>query len=155
LPRTFYLIGIRERDDWKLIRYCKRVINKYEKGTDNVICMTTTTVNCQKVVNHRVFGCTRIITSFINFVEQYWNFYNFMEEKVILSFQFGKLNDAIKHILAQRSWSHEVQSECDICKTCIYFHIKGDWKFPTYSIYPGRLVLSELTCIEYMCIVNL
>ena len=67
----FYLIGIRERDDWKLIRYCKRVINKYEQGTDNVICMTTTTVNCQKVVNHRVFGCTRIITSFINFVEQY------------------------------------------------------------------------------------
>jgi len=32
--------------------------------------VTTTTVNFQKVMSHMIFGCTRTITCFINFVQQ-------------------------------------------------------------------------------------
>ena len=40
-------------------------------------------------------------------------------------------------------------------KRAYIFNSKVNENFPTYSIYPGRLVFNDVTCIEYMYIINL
>ena len=65
--------------------------------------VTTTTVNFQKVMSHMILVVH--VPSLVSLILSNNNetFTILRGKKVILIFQFGQLNDAIKHTLTQRS----------------------------------------------------